>query len=415
MAAMQITFVAPFGWQPKGTVRVRAFPIARALVERGHSVTLLIPPWDDPAAAGKKWLIDGVHIVNLPLSAGPLPLQLSRLLAATLGAINAAPPDVVHVFKPKGISGAVVQALRLAEQTRRRTGAVGHSPQLAVDTDDWEGPGGWNDAAGYPLPARLLFALQEPAVLQAADCVTVASHELARLMSSHVGLDPERIVYVPNSADDRAFGVRPDQVEAISRRLNLGDAPVLLLTTRFFEFDPAVVARAWSVIRSELPAARLLVVGDALRGEDQAFRAELEKHRAEDGVVFTGWVQPDELGAIYRIATAALMPARDTLINRTRCSVKLVETVAAGLPVVAERVGQAAEYVRHGSTGFTVAPGDVTALAAAALTLLRFPDLARRYGAAGSRLIRDQLSWSRIVAPVERAYGVSAASVRALG
>ena len=52
---MNIVMIGPFGLQPKATLSVRALPMAKALVARGHSVTLLVPPWDHPADAGREW------------------------------------------------------------------------------------------------------------------------------------------------------------------------------------------------------------------------------------------------------------------------------------------------------------------------------------------------------------------------
>jgi len=41
---MRVVMIGPFAWAPKGTVRARAFFMGRALVERGHCVTILMPP-----------------------------------------------------------------------------------------------------------------------------------------------------------------------------------------------------------------------------------------------------------------------------------------------------------------------------------------------------------------------------------
>ena len=63
-----------------------------------------------------------------------------------------------------------------------------------------------------------------------------------------------------------------------------------------------------------------------------------------------GWVERSELPAYFGAAQVALYPYDDTLINRTKCSAKLVELMAAGVPVVASRVGQNGEYIQHGKS-----------------------------------------------------------------
>ncbi|MBC8253938.1 MAG: glycosyltransferase, partial [Ardenticatenia bacterium] len=102
---MNIVMVGPFGLRPKGTMSVRALPMAGALSGRGHTVTLLVPPWDHPADAGREWVEDGVRVVSCALPP-KLPLLFHALLTLRLvrGAV-ALSPDVVHFFKPKAYSG----------------------------------------------------------------------------------------------------------------------------------------------------------------------------------------------------------------------------------------------------------------------------------------------------------------------
>jgi glycosyltransferase involved in cell wall biosynthesis len=73
--------------------------------------------------------------------------------------------------------------------------------------------------------------------------------------------------------------------------------------------------------------------------------------------------------------------------------------------VVAESVGQNREMIRHAETGWLVEPGDVEAFAAAVLRLLEHELLARRIGEAAARDVRVRLSWDRLAATVEQAYG----------
>ncbi|MBC8075574.1 MAG: glycosyltransferase family 1 protein, partial [Chloroflexales bacterium] len=46
--------VAPFGIRPKGTLSARMLPLAKALVRRGHTVSIAAPPVQNPADAGTR-------------------------------------------------------------------------------------------------------------------------------------------------------------------------------------------------------------------------------------------------------------------------------------------------------------------------------------------------------------------------
>ena len=187
---MNIVFIGPFGLQPKSTMRVRALPLAKALVRRGHRLTLLLPPWDDPERAGQSWEDEGVQIVNVTLpgsTPGLFQFNLSYRLVARALALR---PDVIHFFKPKAYAGLA----HLALWGLRRSGQT--SARLVLDTDDWEQD--WNNILPYSTAQKKLFAWQEVWGLRHADAVTVASRALEQLVEPYrMGVLPE-IHYLPN-------------------------------------------------------------------------------------------------------------------------------------------------------------------------------------------------------------------------
>jgi glycosyltransferase involved in cell wall biosynthesis len=81
-----------------------------------------------------------------------------------------------------------------------------------------------------------------------------------------------------------------------------------------------------------------------------------------------------------------------------------LEAMAAGRPVVASRQGGLAEIVRHGETGFLVAPGNKAELARQTRLLLDDPDQSRRMGEAGRRRARDRFSAAALAARYAEIY-----------
>jgi glycosyltransferase involved in cell wall biosynthesis len=72
----------------------------------------------------------------------------------------------------------------------------------------------------------------------------------------------------------------------------------------------------------------------------------------------------------------------------------ILEAMRAGLPVVASDVGGVSEAVAHGASGFLAPPGDTQALSNYLLSLIRDPDLRRRFGYAGRCLYEQRFSVS---------------------
>jgi len=393
---VRIAFVGTFGMRPKASMSGRALPLAQALARRGHQAMLVVPPWDWPADAGRTEDRDGVPVVNIHLPPAIPFLRHALITTRLLRRVRAWQPDVIHCCKPKGYGGLVLLACWLG----RKLGLT--RARLVVDTDDWEGPGGWNERGQYNLTQRLVFRWQEPWLLRHADAVTAASRALVDMIAA-LGVPAQRIHYVPNGIGSLADWSAPSGV-AIREQHELGNEPVVLLYTRFFEFDPARAVEVFAQVVQAVPAARLLVVGQGLAGEEHTFAEQLQARRLGGRAVMVGWVDIGELPQALAAGDVALYPMDDTLLNRTKCPLKLAELMAAGRPVVAERVGQTAEYLVGGESGMLVPSGDVSAFAGAVVALLRDQDRRRRMGEAARRRIQEHFTWDGLAQVVEQAY-----------
>ena len=408
--------------RPRSTMRIRALPMAKVLAARGYEVTMVLPPWQNHEEAGQRWEEGGVRVENISLPPrvpgvfqGMVALRLARIALGLQ-------PDVVYLFKPKAYSGLTHWLLARVPRGRR--------PWLVVDTDDWEGPGGWNQLGEYTWPERRFFAWQERWGLTHADAVTVASRTLESLVWS-MGLAPHRVFYVPNGVEDHLAGRERAAPTDGSGEADAGQhrSPCILLYTRFFEFSVSRVIEILGYVRERVPNAHLLVVGEGLFGEEEelfrlADEAGLRVERpgtdgsadrpgpspaagsSSGGITYVGWVAGEALSAYFSRAAVAIYPFDDTLVNRAKCAVKLRDLLAAGVPVVADAVGQNREYIRDGETGLLVEPGDVTAFGAAVVRVLKAPALGDRLGEAAAHDLRQRFAWERLVDVVEEAFEV---------
>lgn len=158
--------------------------------------------------------------------------------------------------------------------------------------------------------------------------------------------------------------------------------------------------RAAAIVAARVPAARFLIVGDGFfaRGRtavrDDAYLGELTSLAAQlglqDRVVFTG--MRSDIERILAELSISVMPSLSEGLSNA-----LLESMAAGLPVVATRVGGTAEAVQDGENGFLVPPGDPQAIAQVVGRLLDAPALGERIGDAARRSIAARYSMTRVV------------------
>lgn len=385
---MRIVFIGPFGFHPNKTMAVRALPLAKALVKAGHHVHLIMPPWQTPEEANRHWQEEGVAVRYVPLNGGIVPTT-ARMVRETL----ALQPDVVHCFKPKAYAGLVAWWLWY---THRR------QFKLFLDTDDWEGWGGWNDIAPYTHLQKHFFAWQEQWGLTHNHGVTAASRELVR-MAAKAGA--KQVVYVPNGAGvvAKAHGVVHTERSRLS--LPFPEGPVLLVYSRLFEFDTKRLVDVLAGVKTAVSHLNILLVGAGLYSDDAAqFRQQLNAAGLTNHVQETGWVEPDKLPALLASADVGIYLMDDTLLNRTKCPVKLADMVAAGVPVVGEDVGQVREYVVNGRTGYLHATGDVPALTQSLISLLTNPALRAQFSTAARAHYNTHFQWEHLAQIMENLY-----------
>lgn len=389
---MKVNFVGPFDLAPKQTVSGRALPLAQALSRRGHSVRLVMPCWGRPSASDRCSELQGVQLkyVRSPRLSGPLSHGFIawRLLWAAL----ADHPDVVHCFKPIGYSGAVAGCVWL---TKRLSMA---RVRLVVDTDDWEGYGGWADRNRPGSVVRRFVAWQERRGLVQCDAVTAASRTLENLAKA---LGHRGVHYLPNGL--HALPALPTRSRA-RFRLGLDQGPVALVYTRFVEVTPAHLGSILTDLLRRAPDLRVLLVGEGFGDEVEHIRRYLAGRTEGRRVQVTGWVERDELSWYWAAADFALYACEDDLLNRAKSPLRLVEMLGAGLPVVAHGVGTVNEYIEDGISGVVVAPGDDEGFVAAAVRMCEYVDERLEFGRQARERIEHHFLWDSLSARAELAY-----------
>jgi glycosyltransferase involved in cell wall biosynthesis len=235
---------------------------------------------------------------------------------------------------------------------------------------------------------------------QLADCVLVNATAVREWLIAD-GYHPGNIVTIPNGVDVRLFE-RPHDPEWIHRAFGFpAGSPIVAVVSRLAPrkgLEQFVAAAA--VVAQRIPAARFLVVGEAnpLQPDYGVEIEELVRARGlSERVTFAGF--RDDIPALLASVSVSVNPSLDEALSNS-----LLESMAAGVPVVATRVGGTPEALTDGEHGLLVPPGDVPALANAMTNVLENADLARRLARAGRTRVCECYSVDRMVAATERLY-----------
>jgi glycosyltransferase involved in cell wall biosynthesis len=155
------------------------------------------------------------------------------------------------------------------------------------------------------------------------------------------------------------------------------------------------VLKALRLLHDRGVDAYLCMVGD---GPD---RPRLERRAHDLGVVkrclFLGY--QEQVARFYAAFDGMVLPS----VNEGT-PVSAIESLAAGRPVVATRVGGVPDVVEHGEDGFLVEPGSTEELADRLAELAREPELRERMGEHGRGRVVDRYAVARLVDDVDALY-----------
>ena len=169
----------------------------------------------------------------------------------------------------------------------------------------------------------------------------------------------ERVLVLPHGVDSERFHPRHRSAELRRQWRADENAPVLLFVGRLAaEKNIPLAIRTWQALRQDVPALRLVLVGDG------PLRASLERDHPE--VVLAGIRTGDDLAAHFASADVFVFPS----LTETFGLVTL-EAMASGLPVAAFDMAAAARFVSAGQSGELAAAGDEDAFIAAARRVLQ--------------------------------------------
>jgi glycosyltransferase involved in cell wall biosynthesis len=160
-----------------------------------------------------------------------------------------------------------------------------------------------------------------------------------------------------------------------------------------------ILVEAFDLLRRRHSEARLLIVGEG--PERQRLEETLSRRGLSGAAHLTGAVPPSEVPRLLAGMDAAVAPY-PRLPRFYFSPLKVYEYMAAGLPVVASRLGQLEGLIRHGVNGLLCPPDDAAALAAALAGLRADPGLRRQLGEAARATVLRQHTWAAAVGHILR-------------
>jgi len=217
---------------------------------------------------------------------------------------------------------------------------------------------------------------------------------IKRQLVKQNGIDPAKIEVIGSAVDLVKFKP-PRNRTKFRREIGVGDDTPLIGNVGMIRPDKGQLqlVKAAPLVFEKHPGARFVIVGQGTgilkRGIN--VRNAIDQAGLADKIIMTGyrWDTPNVYAACDMIVIASLHTEASPIVLR--------EAFASGRPVIATKVGDIPEIVRHRENGLLIEPGDTQALAAAIMEFISDPELAARCALNGFSYATEHFSFDKMM------------------
>ena len=217
---------------------------------------------------------------------------------------------------------------------------------------------------------------------------------IKRQLVKQNGIDPAKIEVIGSAVDLVKFKP-PRNRTKFRREIGVGDDISLIGNVGMIRPDKGQLqlVKAAPLVFEKHPGARFVIVGQGTgilkRGIN--VRNAIDQAGLADKIIMAGyrWDTPNVYAACDMIVIASLHTEASPIVLR--------EAFASGRPVIATKVGDIPEIVRHRENGLLIEPGDTQALAAAIMEFISEPELAARCALNGFSYATEHFSFDKMM------------------
>lgn len=212
--------------------------------------------------------------------------------------------------------------------------------------------------------------------LRYTDSICAISNALKEALMVH-GVDGVSVIYNGISVDE--WTVTELAISEFKTKHGLHGKKTLFFSGRLNESKGgSKIISALPKILKSVPNAVLLVAG-TVDEYAQRMMQEAKSLGIGNAIIFTGWIERDDIKVAYAVSDLVLMPSLCfDAFGRVN-----IEAMASKKPMISTQFGGSPEVVEDGVTGYIIDPRNPDSLAEKAIDLLKNPQKAEQFGKAG--------------------------------
>lgn len=233
----------------------------------------------------------------------------------------------------------------------------------------------------------------ELAISLEADVVLAITHAV-RYYLIEKGVDPERILVLPNGVDTKRFvPIKKDQI--LRKELEISEGTVIGYVGSFVKYEGLdLLIEAFAKLSAERSDVYLLLVGDGqIRNELETL---VDEHDLQKRVRFTGRVPHEDVNRYHSIIDIAPFPRTPDIVCEFISPLKPFESMAMGQVVVGSNVAALKEIIVDGEQGRLFRKGDSHHLYEVLESIISKPKEMARLSASGLAWVKKHRDWNSL-------------------
>ena len=262
---------------------------------------------------------------------------------------------------------------------------------------------GWPTKAYWVFPIRTFLRFLYFFTCLFSNKVIVHSSTLKEILVKNYYCKNSKIAVTPHGIPrivERDFNLRANPAKPESREVKI-ERPFILYFGYFHRRKGLEdLVNAFSKVSQTNNKVELVLAGGCLQKDFENRIIDLvKKHGLEEKVVFTGFVEEEQLRWLLSNCELVALP----LTYSISASGPLAQAIAHYKPIITTDLGVSSKEIKHHITGLLVPPQNPTKLANAILELLNNKDLQKSI-ANNLKIMQKERDWSSIAKQTKSVY-----------
>lgn len=360
-----------------GGVERHVFEISKALIKKGHVITVLTTR----SPLHKRYHeIGEIKVVRVPYG---IPLYSSSIPFHLFWHLNQYDYDLIHAHTPN----PTIADLACLKNRKKIPFVLTYHNDITKE--------------GYigKIISRLYNITLGGFLLKNSDLIITTTRSYAEKSVSLKGFN-HKVKVIPNGVNLNKFnkGIDREQIK-VEYSIPI-QSKVVLFTGAIEEYKGVeYLIKAFKKVLNYEKTSYLIIVGSGtLLKQLKEMTLELE---ISDNVIFAGYVKDGDLPYYYSACDLFVLPSTS---EKEGFGIVQLEAMASGKPVICTNLPGVNEVDKDEVASIHVPPKNSEALANAILKLLEDGDLARKMGENGRKLVEEKYTWEKIAEETEKVY-----------